>query len=91
MLLEYIPEVIPEFQKGLAYKQVETWNEIEKRFVTAGFVLKALRNVNFLDSFLFHHLGTNAIAYYLTRGIETVLHVVGYSKSKYKVLIFEKQ
>ncbi len=91
MLLEYIPDVIPDFQKGLAHKQVETWGEIEKRFMTAGFTLHTLRHVNFVDSLIFHYLGTNAIAYYLTRGIETILHAVGYTRSKYKVLIFEKK
>lgn len=91
MLLEYIPEVVPEFQKGLPYKEVETVSTIAEKFKSAGCTLKEKRHVNFLDSFLFFHLGKNAGAFWLTRIVEQMLRFVGYTESKYKLLIFEKQ
>lgn len=90
MLLEYIPEEVPEFQKNLPYKSVETVNEIEARFTEVGFALKEKRHLNFIDSFLFFHLGKNAFTYFLTLMLEHFLSFVGYTKSKYKLLIFEK-
>lgn len=90
MLLEYFPDEVPSFQKGLSYKKVETPNEVIEKITARGFVLTEARPVNYLDSFLFHHLGANAIAYYTTRILEAIMGVVGAWPSKYKLLIFTK-
>lgn len=90
VLLEYIPEVIPEFQKNLEYKKVQTVSEIAKEFETRGFSLSSVRHINFVDSFLFHHLGTNAFVYCVTKIADTFLSLIGYTKSKYKMLTFKK-
>jgi trans-aconitate methyltransferase len=91
MLLEYIPDEIPEFQKGLPYKEVETVSTITEQFAKAGFIRRELRHINFIDSFLFFHLGKNAFVYHLTKALERILQLVGYTHSKYKLLVFEKQ
>ncbi len=90
VLLEYIPEVIPEFQKNLEYKKVQTVAEIAREFEAKGFSLAHIRHINFVDSFLFHHFGTNAFVYGVTRVVDTILGFVGYTKSKYKMLTFVK-
>lgn len=91
VLLEYIPEVIPEFQKNLEYKKVQTVDEIKKSFEEKGFSLTQVQHINFVDSFLFHHLGTNAFVYFLTRVTDTFLGFIGYTRSKYKMLTFTKK
>ncbi len=90
VLLEYIPEEIPEFQKNLPYKQVEKVADIAEKFSEKGFTLTHVRHINFVDSFLFHHLGTNAVVYAITRLVDTFLGFIGYTKSKYKMLTFTK-
>lgn len=90
MLLEYMPNVVPLFQKGLTHKEVETPEEVVKKFKEHGFRLKEMRHINFIDSFLFFHLGKNALTYYLTLFLDLVLQKAGYTRSKYKLLIFEK-
>jgi SAM-dependent methyltransferase len=91
ILLEYMPDAIPEFQKGLPYKQVETADEIAQKFEEVGFSLLEKRHINFIDSFLFFHLGKNAFVYWLTLALERMLNFVGYTKSKYKLLTFKKK
>lgn len=90
MLLEYMPDAIPEFQKGLRYKEVETPDEIAKKFEQVNFSMIEVRHVNYIDSFLFHHLGASALTFFITYSLERFLQFIGYSKSKYKLLIFEK-
>lgn len=90
VLLEYIPEVIPEFQKNLQYKKVQTVGEIAEGFKKIGFSLSKVKHINFIDSFLFHHLGTNAIVYGITKTLDTFLGMIGYTKSKYKAVTFIK-
>jgi len=90
MLLEYIPDFVPEFQKNLPYKEVETVDQIIHTFSTIGFALLEKRHVNFIDSTLFFYLGKNGATYMLTRFLERLLHLVSYNRSKYKMLIFEK-
>lgn len=91
LLLEYIPDTVPEYQKNLLYKSIETLGEIEARFNGAGFDLHSVRHVNFLDSFLFFRIGKNAVAYYATLAAEKLLALAGYSRSKYKLLTFVKR
>lgn len=91
MILEYMPDVIPEYQRKLEYKDLGTPTEIIGKFVERGFSLKEMRHINFLDSFFFFHLGKSFISYYLTLFIESILHVLHFRRSKYKLLIFEKK
>ena len=56
-MLEYFPESVPEFQKGLGYKEIETWQQAVGRFDRGGLKLTEMRPVNYIDSFFFHHLG----------------------------------
>ncbi len=90
MLLEYVPHSIPVFQKKLTYKKVETIEEITEKFNASGFVQKEIKHVNFIDGFLFFYFGKNAVSYHLTRMLERILCFIGYTKSKYKLLVFEK-
>lgn len=90
MILEYMPDKVPEFQKSLQYKKVETPSEIIDKFTSHGFKLKEMRHVNFVDSFFFFHLGRNFFSYWATRLVEALLHLIHYKKSKYKLLILEK-
>lgn len=91
MLLEYMPDTVPSFQKGLPYKEVETPKQITEALTKYGFVLKKVRPVNFIDSFMFHHMGANAVSYWLTRILELPLYMFPIKSSKYKLMIFEKQ
>jgi len=90
ILLEYAPDEVPDFQKVLSYKEIETPQEIRQKFEQISFQLEESRPVNFVDSFFFHHLGANIFTYYLTIFIEAILHIVKYNKSKYKLFIFKK-
>jgi 2-polyprenyl-3-methyl-5-hydroxy-6-metoxy-1,4-benzoquinol methylase len=90
MFLEYAPDTVPEFQKNLPHKVVETPAEISAKLEQQGFKKIEIRAVNYLDSFLFFHLGKNALSYYLTLGIEKILSWIHYQSSKYKLFIFEK-
>jgi 2-polyprenyl-3-methyl-5-hydroxy-6-metoxy-1,4-benzoquinol methylase len=90
MLLEYMPDEIPPFQKGLAYKDVETVSQITERFEKASFKRSEVRHVNFVDSFLFFHIGKNAVSYAATVALDTLLRLVGYTRSKYKLVIFTR-
>lgn len=91
LLLEYMPDRIPEFQKKVPTKQVETLPEIKAKFEFAGFALKEVRGVNFIDSLLFFHLGKNAFSYYLTLVLERFFFLAPFVPSKYKLLVFEKR
>lgn len=91
MLLEYAPDVIPSFQKNIAYKEVETPAQIIEKFQEHGFQLKELRSVNTIDSFLFFHMGKNFFTCALTLALDRLLRAVRYPKSKYKLFIFEKE
>ncbi len=90
LLLEYIPESVPSFQKGLSYKEVETLPEIKAKFEAVGATLSELRHVNFIDSFLFFHLGKNWFVYTLTLFLDSLYRMVGATKSKYKMLVFTR-
>lgn len=90
MLLEYAPETIPDFQKNLSYKEVETPSQIIEKFSNNDFQLIELRPVNFIDSFFFFYLGKNFWAYYLTLASERLLKFVKFPQSKYKLFIFQK-
>jgi SAM-dependent methyltransferase len=90
ILLEYAPDTIPPFQKGIPYKEVETPAQIVRRMEERGFRLKERRAVNCIDSFLFFHLGKNFFTYFLTLWSDRFLRAVRYPKSKYKLFIFEK-
>ncbi len=90
-LLEYFPEEVPEFQKGLGYKEVETSKELVERFGNHNLKLQEVRPVNFIDSFLFHHLGANFVSYFLTKAGEWFTFLSGSKKSKYKLLIFSNE
>lgn len=87
-LLEYAPEVVPGFQKDLGHKEVETFQEMKEKFEKRDLILKEVRHVNFIDSFLFHHLGPNFFTYLLTKAGEWFIRLSGSKKSKYKLLIF---
>lgn len=87
-ILEYFPEEVPEFQKGLGYKEVETPGQIIERFSRHNLKLQEIRPVNFIDSFLFHYLGPNFFTYLLTKAGEWFIRLSGSKKSKYKLLIF---
>jgi 2-polyprenyl-3-methyl-5-hydroxy-6-metoxy-1,4-benzoquinol methylase len=89
-LLEYAPDVVPEFQKNLAHKEVETPAEIIAKLSAQGFEHLETRPVNYVDSFFFFHLGKNAFTYYLTLLSENVLRTIHFPRSKYKLLIFRK-
>ncbi len=91
VLLEYIPYKIPDFQKNLEYKKIDTVDTLEKSFAQQDFALKGIRHINFIDSFLFYHLGTNAFVYGITLWADTFLRLIGYTKSKYKMLTFIKK
>lgn len=88
-LLEYFPEKVPEFQKGLGYKEVETPKQTIEMFSRHNLKLQEVRHVNFIDSFLFHHLGVSSFSYFLTKVGEWFIRLSGYKKSKYKLLIFQ--
>lgn len=87
-LLEYFPEEVPRFQKGLGYKEVETSRQAIERFRGHNLKLKEIRHVNFIDSFIFYHLGANFFSYFLTKLGEWFIKLSGYKKSKYKLLVF---
>lgn len=87
-MLEYFPEEVPKFQKGLGYKEVETPEQTIEQFSRHNLKLKEIRHVNFIDSFIFHHLGANFFSYLLTKTGEWFIRLSGLKKSKYKLLIF---
>ena len=88
ILLEYIPDEVPEFQKGLPHKEVETVSEIASKFEKVGFELSEIRPVNYVDSYFFFRFGKNGFSYALTRVGDFLLSLVRAKGSKYKVLIF---
>ncbi len=90
-LLEYSPDAIPSFQANLSHKKVEPPEEIIRRVSEQGFSVLEVRPVNFLDSFLFFHVGKNAMSYYVTLGIEWCLRLLHFPRSKYKLFIFQKK
>jgi hypothetical protein len=90
MLLEYAPLRVPEFQKGLAHKEVEDETTLIRKICERGFALSEVRLVNYLDSFLFHHFGCNALTYYATLFVESVLRVARFPRAKYRLFIFRK-
>lgn len=90
-LLEYAPDTVPEFQKNLEHKIVETPLEIGVKMKQRGFDVADVRHVNYIDSFLFFHFGKNALSYYATLALEYILRLIRYSHSKYKLMIFQKQ
>ncbi len=90
ILLEYMPDSIPDFQKKLSYKRVMSAEEIKILFQSSGFVCEKVYHVNFIDSFLFHHFGPSFIVYFVTKWADTFLRYCGYTKSKYKMLTFKK-
>jgi ubiquinone/menaquinone biosynthesis C-methylase UbiE len=89
LMLEYFPDTVPEFQKGLGYKQIETWKQAIERFKKQGIELKEVRHVNYIDSFFFHHLGANMFSYYVTILGEMIGKVLKLKNSKYKLLVFQ--
>lgn len=90
-LLEYSPDVIPRFQENLSHKKVESPEEIIRGVSGQGFDVVQVRPVNFLDSFLFFHIGKNFISYYLTLALEQMLRALHFPHSKYKLFIFQKR
>ena len=89
-MLEYFPEKIPEFQRSLGYKNIETWKDAAERFRRRGLPLIEVRHVNYIDSFFFHHLGGNHFSYILTIALEKLCRTLHIKNSKYKLLIFSK-
>lgn len=90
VLLEYMPDAVPDFQKKLEYKKVFSAGEMISIFKDRGFVCEHVYHVNFIDSFLFYHLGTSWLVYFITKWVDTFLCLCGYTKSKYKMLTFKK-
>ncbi len=91
LLLEYAPDVVPAFQQGLPHKEVETARQIQEKFERAGWKLEEIRPVNYIDSFLFFHLGKHALTYAITLGLDTLLAWLRLPRSKYKLLRFVKR
>lgn len=89
-MLEYFPEKVPEFQRGLGYKNIETWKDASERFGRCGLRLIEIRHVNYIDSWFFHHLGGNRFSYVLTLALERLCRICAIKNSKYKLLIFSK-
>lgn len=87
-LLEYFPEKVPEFQKGLGYKEVEKPKQTIDEFSRHNLKLEEIRHVNFIDSFIFHHLGANFFSYFLTKIGEWFIKLSGSKRSKYKLIVF---
>jgi len=87
-LLEYFPEEVPEFQKGLGYKEVETPKQTIGLFGRHNLKIEEIRHVNFVDSLVFHHLGGNFFSYFLTKIGECFIKLVRSKRSKYKLFIF---
>lgn len=89
-ILEYFPEVVPEFQKNQAHKQVENSKEVQARFARHGIRVLELKPVNYIDSFLFYHWGKNWFVYIITKWLDIFIRIFKYHRSKYKLLIFIK-
>ncbi len=87
-ILEYFPEVVPEFQKNQAHKVVENSKEARERFAKHGIRILEVRPVNYIDSFLFFHWGKNWFIYFITKWLDTFMKVFKSHRSKYKLMIF---
>lgn len=87
ILLEYMPDSVPSFQKGLGYKEIESFSQIVERFGRHKLKLIEKRDVNFVDSFFFHHLKENVFTYLLTITTDWIFHIIRVKKSKYKLLV----
>ena len=89
-ILEYFPEVVPEFQKNQAHKIVESSKEVQVRFINHGLQVLEVRPVNYIDSFLFFHWGKNWFVYFITKWLDNFVRVFKYYRSKYKLIIFTR-
>jgi len=87
MVLEWAPPLVPAFQKGLGYKDIETESKMKFNFFQVGFDLDAVEVVNRVDGAIFRLLGKNAVSYWLTRLGEKLLWFL---KPRYRVFVFRK-
>lgn len=91
VVLDYFPFEVPEYQKHLHYKWVDTYQSSVRQIESCGFRLRFCWNVSFVDSKLFHFLGKNWVSYALTKFLDT--HLTKWVPSrfcKYRLLLFSK-
>jgi SAM-dependent methyltransferase len=88
IVLDYITDVVPPYQKGLGYKEVEPFDQLVGRFQRFGLRLIEKRDVNFVDTIVFWYLGAHAVSYVLSHGADRVMAALGSQQSKYKLLRF---
>ncbi len=88
MILDLFPTKVPEYQKGLGYKEVETREKKLHDWFNAGFDLEREIPVNYMDTKLFYKLGKTGFTYWLTRIADKVLAF--FRKPKYSLVVFRK-
>lgn len=86
VMITYWMDEIPDYQKNLSYKDIQTKQELIQSFRAAGLELKQTVLVNRADSKLFWKLGKNWFSYLLTK----LLDKSPVFKPTYSVVIFEK-
>ncbi len=89
-ILEYFPEVVPEFQKNQGHKVVESSKEAQTRFKNHGLKILEVRPVNYIDSFLFFRWGKNWFVYFVTKWADKLIRLFKHKHSKYKLIILER-
>jgi SAM-dependent methyltransferase len=88
MILDLFPTVVPEYQKGLGYKEVETKDKKLHDWFNAGYDVDRIVPVNYMDTKLFYKLGKGKVAYDLTRLADSVLAL--FCEPKYSLVVLRK-
>ncbi len=88
VILDLFPTKVPNYQKNLDYKEVETRDKKIHDMFNAGFDLEEIIPVNYMDTKLFYKLGKTRFTYYLTRMLDKLLAI--FSEPKYSLVVFRK-
>lgn len=90
IILDNFPLVVPEYQKNLEYKVVWPITSVHYHLEQAGFEIEEGINVNWVDTSLFHYLGSNLPTYYATKFLDWLTPLVPSRYAKYRLVIAKK-
>ncbi len=89
-ILDYLPNEVPDYQKKLEYKDVQTEWDVVNKLKVLGYRNIEVTPISFVDSFLFHHFGVNAVTKKVTEFLDYNFMWLFSGHAKYKLVIAEK-
>jgi SAM-dependent methyltransferase len=91
VLLEYLPERVPSFQRESPHKKLLSWKEFQDVIQKVGIPLTRVVPVNVVDGAVFWRLGDSRLSAYLTKALEVLCLLTVRSACLYRVAVLRRE